>query len=90
MKVIVTSPKGGTGKSSIATGMSVELARSGHDLMLLDADIQASSKKFVDRRLNLQPDLPQINCTQISGGFFQAVRDLGGRYGAGLAAQVDH
>lgn len=80
MKVIVTSPKGGTGKSSITTGMSVELARNGHDLMLLDADIQASSKKFVDRRLNLQPALPQINCTQISGGFFQSIRDLGGRY----------
>ena len=41
MILLIGGEKGGTGKSTIATNLAVQLALDGKDVMLLDADPQA-------------------------------------------------
>ena len=50
MVVLIGAEHGGCGKSSVATNLAVLLAREGRDVLLLDADIQPTSKRRVDRR----------------------------------------
>lgn len=51
MKVIVVAnPKGGAGKSTMATNIAGYLARQGHQVMLGDADTQQSSKFWLQQR----------------------------------------
>lgn len=58
MQVIaVANPKGGVGKSTIATNLAGWLARRGHNVMLGDTDRQHSSRQWLARR---PPQLPRI------------------------------
>ena len=50
MNILIASAKGGVGKSTLATNLAVYLAHEGEDVMLLDADLQATSKRWADRR----------------------------------------
>ena len=49
--VVVANPKGGVGKSTLATNIAGHFARQGHAVMLGDADRQQSSRLW----LGLQP-----------------------------------
>lgn len=51
--VVVANPKGGVGKSTVATNIAGYYASRGHQVMLGDADRQQSSRLW----LNLRPDL---------------------------------
>jgi len=80
MILLVGGEKGGTGKSMISCNLAVCLAHKGRDVMLVDADPQATSTKWINRRNKLHPDLPKINSTQKTGDVFETVRDLATRY----------
>ncbi len=62
--IVIVNPKGGVGKSTIATNLAGCLARQGHKVMLGDADAQQSSRSW----LSLRPaSLPPILAWEIDG-----------------------
>ncbi|GFO76333.1 chromosome partitioning protein [Bathymodiolus platifrons methanotrophic gill symbiont] len=79
MIILVGSQKGGCGKSTIATNISAALAVKGEDVMLVDADKQASSSNwFLDRSEN--PSLPKVHSIQKYDDVRASVIDLNERY----------
>ena len=48
--IVIANPKGGVGKSTLATNVAGYLARCGHSVMLGDADIQQSSSAWLELR----------------------------------------
>ncbi len=55
--IVVANPKGGVGKSTLATNLAGWLARCGHAVMLGDVDRQQSSRHWLALR---PPELPPI------------------------------
>ena len=80
MIVLLGGEKGGTGKSTLATNLSVWLSRSGEDLVLLDADRQGTSANWASERARTNPELPKVHCVQRYGNLIETVRDLEKRY----------
>ncbi|HJV75856.1 MAG TPA: ParA family protein, partial [Noviherbaspirillum sp.] len=63
--IVIANPKGGVGKSTIATNLAGYLARQGHKVMLGDSDAQQSSRTW----LALRPgSLPPIAAWDIVDG----------------------
>jgi chromosome partitioning protein len=61
--VVVANPKGGVGKSTLATNVAGYLASRGHSVMLGDADRQQSSRLW----LGLRPDVARpIACWDVT------------------------
>jgi chromosome partitioning protein len=60
--ILVANPKGGAGKSTLATNLAGHFARSGHRVMLGDTDRQQSSHDWLALRSRL---LPPISTWQI-------------------------
>jgi len=79
--VLIGGEKGGTGKSTIACNLATWLSREGKDVLLLDADPQATAKRWVDRRNDLQGDRPKLAVAQATGDVFKPARDYATRYG---------
>lgn len=82
-KVLIGAEKGGSGKSTCALNMAVWLANEGADVLLLDADPQATGSKFIERRDELRikrPELPRVHIAQKHGDVFAAVQDYAQRY----------
>lgn len=48
--IVIVNPKGGVGKSTIATNLAGYLASKGHSVMLGDVDVQQSSRAWLDLR----------------------------------------
>jgi chromosome partitioning protein len=48
--IVVANPKGGVGKSTVATNLAGALARAGHAVMLGDADRQQSARQWLALR----------------------------------------
>jgi chromosome partitioning protein len=61
MILTIGATKGGVGKSTIATNISVLAAQDGKSVLLVDADIQASSMAF--RSIRKQDDIQAIQIT---------------------------
>ena len=55
--IVIANPKGGVGKSTLATNVAGMLARQGHAVMLGDVDKQQSSRQWLALR---PPQLPPI------------------------------
>jgi chromosome partitioning protein len=55
--IVVANPKGGVGKSTLATQVAGCLAAAGHSVMLGDVDRQQSARQWLDLR---PPALPRI------------------------------
>lgn len=64
-RILVANPKGGVGKSTIATNLAGWFARNGKQVMLGDVDRQQSSRAWLSIR---SPALPFISTWQIEPG----------------------
>ncbi|HJV80992.1 ParA family protein [Noviherbaspirillum sp.] len=63
--IVIANPKGGVGKSTIATNLAGYFAKQGHKVMLGDSDVQQSSRAW----LALRPgSLPPIAAWDIVNG----------------------
>ena len=60
MIVLVGGEKGGSGKSTIAVNLAIEAMIQGAKTLLVDCDVQATAKKWIDRRGDL--DAPAVAC----------------------------
>jgi chromosome partitioning protein len=63
--IVVANPKGGVGKSTLATNLAGYFAKQGHKVMLGDVDIQQSSRSWLALR---PPALPPISPWEITDG----------------------
>lgn len=57
-RIIILNPKGGSGKTTIATNLAARFAATGHQPVLMDLDPQGSSTRWLKKR---QDELPQIH-----------------------------
>lgn len=62
--IVIANPKGGVGKSTLATNVAGLLARLGHAVMLGDLDRQQSARQWLALR---PPQLPPIHGWEIDG-----------------------
>lgn len=58
--IVVANPKGGAGKSTLATNLAGSLAAAGHQVMLGDIDRQQSTRQWLDLRARAAPRAPVI------------------------------
>lgn len=79
MIVLIGSQKGGCGKSTTAVNICADLARNGHDVVLVDADRQCTSANWaMDRSAN--ESLPVVHCIQKYENIRDTLLDLDQRY----------
>jgi len=77
---LIGGEKGGTGKSTIATNLSIMSALMGHDVILLDTDKQESSTRFISHR-NDRGFKPTLPCVQVRGKYLNSeIENLAHRY----------
>ncbi|OED39819.1 hypothetical protein AB834_00085 [PVC group bacterium (ex Bugula neritina AB1)] len=77
MIILVGSQKGGCGKTTLASNISVELNRNSN-LVLLDADRQASCSYWIETRD--VSDLKRIQSFQKHGDVRKSIQDLNSKY----------
>ncbi len=63
--IVIANPKGGVGKSTFATNLAGYFAAQGHKVMLGDADVQQSSRSWLELR---PASLPKIEAWEIEDG----------------------
>lgn len=90
MIVVVASEKGGTGKTTLATNLSVIRRQKGSDVLLVDCDPQHSASDFAAVR-DQESHQPELTCSCVAGRstgselrklepkFDDIVVDVGGR-----------
>ena len=79
MIVAVIGEKGGTGKTTFAVHLAGWRSAAGKDVMLIDADRQESSTRWVNLRQDNDWQTPE-SVQKFGQGLRQAVRDLSRRY----------
>jgi chromosome partitioning protein len=80
MILVVGNTKGGAGKSLLACNITAILAGNGKDVLLIDADEQASAATFAGIRAEI-PDVPQFATVQLQGrALFQELPRLAKKY----------
>ena len=80
MIVLVGGEKGGVGKTTLAVNLAAMRSRAGHDVLLIDADKQASANLWAGIRQEETCDVP-VHCVQKRGkGLAADIRDLATRY----------
>jgi chromosome partitioning protein len=55
--IVIANPKGGVGKSTLATNLAGYLTYQGHNVMLGDVDVQQSSRAWLDLRPGYLPPI---------------------------------
>lgn len=80
MIILVGGVKGGSGKSTIATNISVALSHFRHDVLLIDTDNQKTSSNWYQRRIEETANEPLVHCERQSGKVIESVRDKATRY----------
>ena len=97
MIVAVLGEKGGTGKTTLATNLAGMRAAECRDVLLLDADRQASASYWAEQRSHQPAPVSPVPSVQKFGeGLMRTVRDMERRYddilidvGAGDSREVD-
>jgi chromosome partitioning protein len=80
MIILLAATKGGAGKSTLATSIAALLAGQGADVVLVDADRQATASTWAARR-EADSSLPRVACFQPpSDNIRQMLLDLDKRY----------
>jgi chromosome partitioning protein len=99
MKIALAQTKGGVGKTTLAVNLAVERSRAGRDLLLVDADEQATATDFTALRtehlgspgytaIQLAGAAVRTQVLQMQGKYQDIVIDAGGRDTAGLRAAL--
>ena len=70
-KILVLNPKGGCGKSTLATNIAAYFAVNGQKVSIADLDPQKSSADWLQRRPN---NAPKITLSRMSGGKIKVPR----------------
>ena len=80
MIIVVCAEKGGVGKTTLAVNLAAQRALDGHDVLLVDTDLQVSASLWAQKRDETAIQ-PRVACVQKFGKGLQAeVRDLARRY----------
>jgi chromosome partitioning protein len=66
--IVIANPKGGVGKSTLATNVAGCLAAAGHAVMLGDVDRQQSSRQWLAQRQRSTAGLPAISGWDVAHG----------------------
>jgi chromosome partitioning protein len=99
MKIVLAQTKGGVGKTTLAVNLAVERSRAGRDLLLVDADEQATATDFTALRtehlgspgytaIQLAGAAVRTQVMQMQGKYQDIVIDAGGRDTSGLRAAL--
>ena len=100
MVVVLAQTKGGVGKSTLAVNFAVERSRAGRDVLLVDADEQATATDFTALRTE-QLGVPSYTAVALSGPavrtqvlqmrpkYGDIIIDASGRDTAGLRSGAD-
>ncbi|MFO1149202.1 MAG: AAA family ATPase [Alsobacter sp.] len=81
MIIAVGGTKGGTGKSTVATNLAVSLANAGLDVLLVDADEQATATDFTNMRNQQRENGAGYTCIALKGrAIVTEVRRLSPKY----------
>jgi chromosome partitioning protein len=80
MILLIGSEKGGCGKTTLAINIAALLSAQGGDVLLVDADRQASASEWASERHLNQLDKPKITCVQCFGEIDTNLLDLSKRY----------
>ena len=67
MIIVVGGIKGGSGKSTIATNLTVMCAIAGQDVLLIDADDQETASDFTALRNETQSNKVRYTCIKLTG-----------------------
>lgn len=67
MITVVGGTKGGSGKSTVATNLTILLAAAGRDVLLVDADDQETSTDFTNLREATRPGGAGYTCIALTG-----------------------
>lgn len=67
MITVVGGTKGGSGKSTVATNLTIMLTAAGHDVLLVDADDQETSTDFTNFREASRPGGAGYTCIALTG-----------------------
>lgn len=80
MLVLIGGEKGGTGKTTLATNLAAMRAIAGHDVLLVDTDVQGSASYWATSReeAGAQPRVASIQ--KFGKGLSAELRDLATRY----------
>lgn len=80
MAILIGGEKGGTGKSTISTNLSIMAALMKKDVLVIDTDTQASTAKFLNLRKEIGVS-PVPPCAQITGKYlYTEIEDFCNRY----------
>ncbi len=80
MIILIGGEKGGTGKTTIAVNAAALRARAGHDVLLVDTDLQGSASAWAALR-DEQGIKERVACIQKFGkGLQNEIKDLAERY----------
>jgi chromosome partitioning protein len=61
LRILLTSSKGGCGKTTVATNLAAYFAQDGKNTVLVDADRQGSAQRWCERRPNSVPGVLPIS-----------------------------
>lgn len=78
MIILLGSQKGGCGKSTTAVNLCAELARTGGDVVLVDADRQGTAARWAEDRQS--QNVPAVHCVQKYDNVRETLFDLDKRY----------
>lgn len=79
MIILLGSQKGGCGKSTTAVNLCAEFARTGGDVVLVDADRQGTAARWAQDRQT--KTVPVVHCVQKFDNIRETLFDLDKRYG---------
>lgn len=99
MIIVLAQTKGGVGKSTLAINLAIERSRAGADVMLVDADEQATATDFTALRtealgspgytaVSLSGAAVRTQVLQLRPKYQDIIIDAGGRDTAGLRAAL--